>query len=61
MTSQPALRDSAPIRNEQRFEVYYNINIMELFDLRVDIQAVDPALVDSAASLTFGLRGRVEF
>lgn len=50
-----------PIRNEQGFELYYNVSVTDWFVLTADIQAMDPARHDAASSFLFGLRGKIVF
>ncbi|WP_337177891.1 carbohydrate porin [Paludisphaera sp.] len=55
------LRKHAPVRDEQIFEMYYNAKIASWFTLTADIQAIDPAQLNSRTAFLFALRAKIDF
>jgi porin len=55
------LGPAAPSAGEQGFELYYKAAITSWFTLSADIQAIDPAQVESRSTFLFGLRARIDF
>jgi porin len=55
------LGPAAPSASEQGFEFYYNAAITRWLTLTADIQAIEPAQVDSRSAFLCGLRAKIDF